>query len=255
MGLVKQRAIDVSLRLTTLEHERVLALGNSTRVTAAVDAAGNDLTPEPDEARGSSTRHYWRLGVSPSHMPDAGKPALNDLSLQVPIRTPEPPRGLARVEGEFTAVIGAAVKVTDLSHSQTEVWTEIGPGIEARVTRLSQSGHSVEVDLAYRGDHRNAYEFGGWVSDDGDAHRRLPSALVKSVSFVFADGTEVSDSGSTMLAAPTRVSVLLPGPRSKAAEVTAVRVRVVTDVKETQVPFALADIPVPAIVEPESGTD
>jgi hypothetical protein len=231
----------------------ILALGQQTQLTEAIDETGKDWAPpEAKEPQGllqqvaqvnpfarraaPQRRHYQFPHRMPAQAPWFGALDLTGISVSIDLNQGELPNRLVRLKGTVMVLVGKTMPPVDIAVAASDEWTELSPSLSIRLTRAEVKNNSVQYQLEGKGDDATK-NFYGFV----DPQRGLPKSIIEKAAVVdeFNQEHELGSGGSV-------------GPNSSgsagfndAGRLVTMRFIVATDVHEVAVPFEIKDLDVP----------
>jgi hypothetical protein len=254
------RSINVSGQVKIVKELDILALGQQTELTEAIDETGKDWAPPPlaKEPQGllqrvaqanpfarraaavPQQRYYQFPHRMPAQAPWFG--ALNPTGINVNINLDqgEVPNRLAKVKGTLTVLVGKSMPPVDIAAAASDEWTELSPDLSIRLTKAEMQNGSIQYQLESRGDEA-VKNFHGWVGPN----QALPKTLITKVAFVDEFNQEHEISSGMAFNPNTSGSAGF----GNTGRLVTMRFIVATDVHEVAVPFEIKDLEVPTFGE------
>ncbi len=251
------RSINIYGQVKIVNEQDILALGQQTELTSAVDDTGKDLAPaalaQPQGAVNplnklaiavgrrvvnpfGPQRYYQFPNRQPQQAPWFGAIMPIGTNININLNQNTVPKKLASVKGTLMVLVGKIMPPVDMAASASDDWTELGHDLSIRLAKADQQNGSIQYQLESKGDEA-VKQFHGWVGPQ----QALPKTIITKVAFVdeFNQVHEIhtgsafnpNTSGSAGFGNVGRIAIM--------------RFTYATDVHEVAVPFEIKDLEVP----------
>jgi hypothetical protein len=248
------RSVNISGQVKIVKELDILALGQQTELTEAIDDMGKDWAPpEANEPQGllqrvaqanpfarraavPQQRYYQFPHRMPAQAPWFGALNPTGINVNINLNQGEVPNRLAKVKGTLVVLVGKSMPPVDIAAAASDEWTELSPDLSIRLTKAEMQNSSIQYQLESRGDEA-VKNFHGWVGPN----QALPKTLISKAAFVDEFNQEHEISSGMAFSPNTSGSAGF----GNTGRLVTMRFIVATDVHEVAVPFEIKDLEVP----------